>query len=186
MAQLDLVELIRDSLATWHQMSQQKWKIHLSATLPEQPVWIHGDSSHLQQAIENLIFNARDATFEMRSHLRESARSDNTLSADDRRQRLIEAASWRGNVELSVTAHPPRLIVADNGIGMTPEVRDNCMATHFSTKRDNAIFEGYNAGMGLGLSFVAVVLLGHHNATSTIETEPWKGTRFIITFPNAA
>ena len=148
-------------------------------------MWIHGDSSHLQQAIENLIFNARDATFEMRSYLRESARSDSTLSADARRQRLIEAASWKGNVALSVTADPPQLVVVDNGIGMTPEVRDHCMETHFSTKRDNALFEGYNAGMGLGLSFVAVVL-GHHNATSTIETEPWNGTRFIITFPQVA
>ena len=35
---------------------------------------IEGDRSHLQQAAENLLFNARDATFEMRSHLREQAR----------------------------------------------------------------------------------------------------------------
>ena len=34
---------------------------------------IDGDISHLQQAIENLLFNARDATFEMRNHLTEPA-----------------------------------------------------------------------------------------------------------------
>ena len=40
------------------------------------PLWIAGDLSHLQQAVENLLFNARDATFEMRNHLRDAARRD--------------------------------------------------------------------------------------------------------------
>jgi len=31
-------------------------------------LWIEGDHSHLQQAMENLLFNARDATFELRNH----------------------------------------------------------------------------------------------------------------------
>ena len=38
------------------------------------------------------------------------------------------------------------LEVQDNGIGMTEEVRRQCTQTHFSTKRDNALYEGYNAG----------------------------------------
>ena len=39
---------------------------------------------------------------------------------------------------------------------MTEEVRRRCTETHFSTKRDNAIYEGNSTGMGLGLSFVVV------------------------------
>ena len=61
-------------------------------------------------------------------------------------------------------------------------VRERCLETHFTTKRDNALYEGYNAGMGLGLSFVAVVL-EHHQAVLTIESEPLSGTTFVIRFP---
>ena len=74
--------------------------------------------------------------------------------------------------------------VRDNGIGMSEEVRERCLETHFTTKRDNALYEGYNAGMGLGLSFVAVVM-EHHRAVLAIESEPLKGTTFVIRFPQA-
>ena len=48
----------------------------------------------------------------------------------------------------------------------------------------NAIYEGYNAGMGLGLSFTAVVL-EHHGARLEVDTEPLKGTTFRVVFPLA-
>ena len=76
------------------------------------------------------------------------------------------------------------LEVADNGIGMTAEVKANCLAAHFSTKRDNALYQGYSAGMGLGLSFVAVVL-EHHGAVLEIDTAPQAGTTFRALFPPA-
>jgi signal transduction histidine kinase len=68
---------------------------------------------------------------------------------------------------------------------MTDEVRMNCLNTHFTTKRDNALYEGYSAGMGLGLSFVAVVL-EHHGATLEIESTRLRGTTFRIRMPLAA
>jgi len=67
---------------------------------------------------------------------------------------------------------------------MTEEVRQRCTQTHFSTKRDNALYEGYSAGMGLGLSFLAVVL-EHHGAAIEIESEPLEGALFRIRFPLA-
>ena len=70
--------------------------------------------------------------------------------------------------------------VRDNGVGMTDEVRANCN-THYTTKRDNALFHGYSAGMGLGLSFVAMVL-EHHRADLTIEVRPGHGTTFRVRF----
>ena len=77
------------------------------------------------------------------------------------------------------------LEVEDNGAGMTEEVRRRCTETHFSTKRDNAIYEGNSTGMGLGLSFVMVVL-ENHRAILDIDSEPMRGTRFRLTFPQAA
>jgi signal transduction histidine kinase len=76
----------------------------------------------------------------------------------------------------------PVLEVSDNGIGMTDEVRANCLKTHFSTKRNNALFEGHSAGMGLGLSFVSVVL-EHHGAALEIDSRPLEGATFRVRFP---
>jgi signal transduction histidine kinase len=182
LTEVDLNQLVRDSARTWAEIGWEKWKLKIIADLADGPLPVRGDVSHLQQAIENLIFNARDATFEMRNHLREEARKDHSL---DRKQRLIEAAGWKGEVRLITrrTAQGVVLEVRDNGIGMTEEVRANCLRTHFTTKRDNALYEGYNAGMGLGLSFVAMVL-EHHRGRLEIESEPLRGATFRVIFPS--
>jgi signal transduction histidine kinase len=184
LTRLDLAALARDTVSTWGEMARDKWKLKVSADLPAGPLWVRGDHSHLQQAVENLLFNARDATFEMRNHLREDARRDPSPDPAVRRQRLIDAAGWKGEVTLTVRAEAGAAVleVRDNGIGMTDEVRQNCLRTHFTTKRDNALYEGYSAGMGLGLSFVAMVL-DHHAATLEVASEPLTGTTFRVRFP---
>jgi signal transduction histidine kinase len=68
---------------------------------------------------------------------------------------------------------------------MSEEVRRRCTETHFSTKRDNAIYEGHSTGMGLGLSFV-VAILEHHHAALEIESEPLRGATFRVRFPPLA
>ena len=73
------------------------------------------------------------------------------------------------------------LEVRDNGIGMSEEVRRRCTETHFSTKRDTATYEGHSTGMGLGLSFVQVVLDNHH-ARLEIDSAPLQGTTFRVRF----
>ena len=202
LTRLDLNDLLADTARTWQDLAREKWKLTLTVTLarasgssgeanpdkPEalarEPLLIDGDVSHLQQAIENLLFNARDATFEMRNHLRDEARRDPARPADDRRKALIDAAGWRGQVELRVRRDGNRAVleVTDNGIGMSAEVRERCTQTHFTTKRDNALYEGYNAGMGLGLSFT-VVVLEHHGAELEVESAPLKGATFRVRFP---
>jgi signal transduction histidine kinase len=181
MTRLDLNDLIRETGKTWASIGREKWKLAVTVRPFAEPLYLRGDLSHLQQAIENLVFNARDATFEMRNYVRDAARAESDPAK--RKQALIDAAAWRGEVVL--TGHRERteavLEVRDNGIGMTEEVRERCLQTHFSTKRDNALYEGYNAGMGLGLSFVAVVL-EHHRATLEIESEPLRGAVFRLRF----
>ena len=124
----------------------------------------------MQQAIENLLFNARDATFEMRNHLRDARPAAENLDGAGRRQALIAAAAWKGRVCCGPSGEGDRSFwkCSDNGAGMTEEVRRRCTETHFSTKRDNAIYEGHSTGMGLGLSFV-VTILEHHHARLEID-----------------
>jgi signal transduction histidine kinase len=122
----------------------------------------------------------------MRNHLRELARKGETPDPAARRQALIDAAAWRGRVVLRTRREHDTLVleVSDNGAGMTEEVRRRCAETHFSTKRDNAMYEGNSTGMGLGLSFV-VSILEHHHATLEIESTPFRGTVFRMRFPAA-
>jgi signal transduction histidine kinase len=180
---LDLNLLVGELHKTWVELAQEKWKIVLEMDLAPEPLWIEGDPSHLQQALENLLFNARDATFEMRNHLREQARQ---LAAagnvgPEHRQALIEAAGWKGLVRLRTRAAGEQAIleIEDNGIGMTTEVRRHCSEPYFSTKRNNALFAGLSAGMGLGLAFVNVIL-AHHQAKLEIDSEPLKGAAFRV------
>jgi signal transduction histidine kinase len=177
---LDLNDLLRETERTWATIALSQWKATLTVSPADRPVPVVGDRSNLVQVIENLLFNARDATFEMRNHLRDDARNADPAV---RRDRLIAAAAWVGSI--AIAARPTdagvELTVTDTGIGMTADVKAKCLETHFSTKRDNALYEGHAAGMGLGLSFVATVL-SHHGATMTIESEPRLGTTFRIVF----
>jgi len=181
---VDVCALVRDAERTWGEMARDKWKLTVSASAPAEPALVTGDVSHLQQALENLIFNARDATFEMRNYLRDEAKREPDPGA--RRQRLLDAAAWKGEVSVTARRDAGSLVleVRDNGIGMTDDVRRNCVRTHFTTKRDNALYEGYSAGMGLGLSFVAMVL-EHHRGELEIESAPLKGTTFRLRLPVA-
>src|SRR5262249_34631770 len=186
LALLDLNVVVRDIVETWQDLAREKWKLTLTGDLTAEPLWIRGDLSHLQQAAENLLFNARDATFEMRGHLRDQAHGNDHVDPQNRRQALIDAAAWKGSTVLRTHRQGDRAIleVQDNGSGMTDEVRRRCTETHFSTKRDNAIYEGISTGMGLGLSFV-VVILEHHRAALEIESAPLEVTTFRASFPLA-
>jgi signal transduction histidine kinase len=181
----DLNQLAAEMHKTWADLALEKWKLALELDRAAEPLWIMGDVSHLQQALENLLFNSRDATFEMRNHLREEARlpgAGGSLDAEHR-QALIDAAAWKGRVVIRTRRAEGRVVleVQDNGIGMTDEVRRQAGTTHFSTKRDNALFAGISAGMGLGLSFVKVIL-EHHHAQLEIESEPLRGATFRVIF----
>jgi signal transduction histidine kinase len=184
LVRLDLNDVVRELHNTWRELAHEKWKLNLELQLDQQPLPIAGDISHLQQAVENLLFNARDATFEMRSHLRDEARCEDQLELYQRRQALIDAAGWKGEGILRTRRQGNEAIleVLDNGVGMSEEVRRRCTETHFSTKRDNAIYESNTTGMGLGLSFV-VVIMEHHRGRLEIESEPLGGATVRLRFP---
>jgi signal transduction histidine kinase len=210
---IDLNQMVQEMQQTWAELAREKWKMDLEVDLWQgdgdngpAPLWIEGDLSHLQQALENLLFNARDATFEMRNHLREQARqlapqasadSSPPLTGGEKpgrtnsrshnnRKALIAAAAWKGLARFRTRRQEDRAIleIQDNGIGMTAEIRRRCTETHFSTKRNNALFAGLSAGMGLGLAFVTVIL-EHHGARLEIDSEPFQGATFRVSFPVA-
>ncbi len=65
------------------------------------------------------------------------------------------------------------LRVEDNGIGIAPEAKEQLFRFRFTTKKD---------GMGVGLHLSKIVLK-MHEGNIDVESEPGKGTAFIITLP---
>ncbi|MDR3569945.1 MAG: ATP-binding protein [Syntrophobacteraceae bacterium] len=65
--------------------------------------------------------------------------------------------------------------VADNGKGIPPEIRSNIFEPFFTTKQG-----GHSVGMGL--SVVYGIMLGHRGQIE-VESEPERGTTFLLTFP---
>jgi two-component system nitrogen regulation sensor histidine kinase NtrY len=82
-----------------------------------------------------------------------------------------------GRIEVTTRYSPNRdvvhLEVADNGCGMSREVRLRLFEPYFSTKKD---------GTGLGLAIVSTVVADHQAYIRAQDNEP-HGTRFIINFP---
>lgn len=185
-ARIDVNQLIASMIATWADLARDRWKIVLSAEASTEALTIEGDRSHLVQALENLLFNARDAAFEMRNHVRDQARAGAAENETQRRKAILDAAAWKGHITFRTRRHgnDVTIEVDDNGIGMTEEVRQRCTESQFTTKRDNAVFEGYNAGSGLGLSFVTMVL-EQHAARLEIDSRPLGGSTFRAVFPAA-
>ena len=105
------------------------------------------DRDQMKRALMNLIDNAV-AAVEERGEVSISTKYDSSL----------------GKVQLEV---------ADNGCGLSPEVRERIFEPYFSTKKD---------GTGLGLAIVSAIVADHHGYVRVRQNDP-KGSRFIIELP---
>ncbi|WP_029011583.1 ATP-binding protein [Niveispirillum irakense] len=68
------------------------------------------------------------------------------------------------------------LVLADNGTGMAADVRERAFDPFFTTRRDAG-------GTGMGLHIVHDLVTGPLGGTIMLESEPGKGTRFLIRLP---
>lgn len=66
------------------------------------------------------------------------------------------------------------LVVEDNGIGMDRETREKVFSLFFSSKGSK--------GTGLGL-FIANKIVDKHGGTIAVDSEPGRGSRFVIRLP---
>jgi signal transduction histidine kinase len=66
--------------------------------------------------------------------------------------------------------------IRDNGIGITPEIKEKIFNPFFTTKPAGE-------GTGLGLSMSHDIVVKQHGGTIDVDTEPGIFTEFIITLP---
>ncbi len=89
----------------------------------------------------------------------------------------VEAMERRGVISVE-THHDPahhlaRIIVADDGPGITTADREKLFMPYFSTKR---------RGSGLGLAIVRRIIAEHGGSIDVTDNTP-RGTRFTIELP---
>jgi len=114
------------------------------------------DREGVKRAVINVLDNAVAAC---------SLRPDYALTGERPR---IELGTWYDGPLGMV-----RVEIADNGVGMTAEVRARIFEPYFSTKAD---------GTGLGMAIVSAIVADHSGFIRVRENQP-RGSRFIVEFP---
>ncbi|WP_395751544.1 PAS domain S-box protein [Prosthecobacter sp.] len=129
----------------------------------EKDLWVvQGDPTQLHQVLLNLCVNARDAM-----------PGGGILKLSACNVVLDEHCG-----ELSSEARPgPHVLieVADNGLGMPPDVLERIFEPFFTTKE-------LGKGTGLGLSTTLAIIKGHHGFLR-VQSEVGSGTKFQIYLP---
>lgn len=117
------------------------------------------DVGQMNQAMINLIVNAAHAI----------------QDADDG-----QGGSPVGRIRLSSRVDGAHVLVsiADDGVGMTPEVRDRMFEPFFTTKC-------VGRGTGQGLAQVWSAVVERHKGSIEVDSKPGSGTRFDVRLPLA-
>lgn len=139
-------------------------RIDLCVDLAAEPVRVMIDRGLLEQSIVNLAVNARDAITERGTFSIRLSRAD--LDEEDVRYRPRLLAGPHACI-----------VIADDGPGMTREVRESAFEPFFTTK-------GRGSGTGLGLAMVHG-FVDQNDGAIELESEPGRGTTFRIFLPIA-
>jgi PAS domain S-box-containing protein len=143
---LDLVELVRQQESVLKHLLSDG--VELTYELETDSVPVVGSAVALRRLLLNLVVNARDAV----------AENGGVIS-----------------VRVEHTAGRAVLEVADNGPGMSSEVRERLFEPFFTQRRQGR-------GSGLGLAVVYSVVSGHGGEID-VRSAPGEGARFIIRLP---
>ncbi len=136
--------------------------IELKTILPDEDVTVMADEGQLEQALINLVTNARDAMPEGGFLIVETE----VTELDDK---FIKTYGF------GVTGKYAHISVTDTGVGLDEETKERIFEPFFTTKETGK-------GTGLGLSMVYGIIK-QHNGYINLHSELGRGTTFRIYLP---
>jgi len=161
-ADIDVDQVIGDTLSLMeHQL--RSGRIQVDRRRAEQTALVHGNQGKLQQVFLNLFLNAREAMLE-----------GGTLH--------VVTESINSSV---------RIRVGDTGQGIPKEHLHKIYDPFFTTKTapsqrgKNTVGAEPRGGTGLGLS-VTYGIVREHSGRIQVQSEPGRGTTFVLEFPRAS
>ncbi len=143
---IDLVPVLRDSVTLLRNSPEIRERYRVNLNTDAQAIRILGSADQLNQVFWNLAQNA------------------------------IRAMPNGGDLSISIRRIPNgigQIVFQDNGIGMSPEERDQIFQPFHS---------GFAGGLGLGLSIIFRIMEDHQGKIS-FESEKGKGTKVHLDFP---
>lgn len=127
--------------------------LDMGYTVPDEPVLVSGDPSHLERALTNLLTNAVKFTPDG-GHVHVELRADEKTSS-------------------------AVLVVTDSGLGIPESDLEQVFGRFF---RSSIVQERAIQGSGLGLSIVKTIVESHEGHID-VRSEPGTGTTFTMTLP---
>jgi signal transduction histidine kinase/ActR/RegA family two-component response regulator len=151
MGRVELKAVVNDAL----EVVRSYVELHgheLVIELPDRPVFLHGDATRLAQILSNLLNNAAKYT------------------------------NRGGRVSLSAHVEERTLVlsVADNGIGIAPDMLDNVFEMFVQV---DSTLERTNAGLGVGLSLARRLVELHGGTIEAHSAGIGKGSEFVVRLP---
>src|SRR3954451_1793357 len=122
--------------------------VSLESRLPETPMIVNVDSDLFKQAVLNVTLNAAQAM--------PNGGTLRVILEEERRMAILR--------------------IADNGVGIPPEIREKIFDLYFTTK---------SGGSGIGLAMTYRILQLHHGSVD-VQSKVGRGTEFFLRIPLAA
>jgi two-component system, sensor histidine kinase and response regulator len=146
---VDLAAIVGDAIADAGPRAEAA-EVTLALCCDATPI-VRADGIRLAQVFDNLISNAIKFT----------------------------PAGGRVGLSVSMLGEDATIVVADSGMGMTPEDQQRLFTRFFRTTAAANI-----QGTGLGLS-ITKAIVDAHNGSISVTSEPGHGTSVTVTIPNA-
>jgi DNA-binding response OmpR family regulator/two-component sensor histidine kinase len=153
----ELIDFLKDVADSFTDLANRR-KISYTFHTDVQHAHVLFDENKLERILFNLLSNAFKFT-------PEGGQIQVNVSCSD--EKSIDEHTW---FNISVT---------DNGIGIPTNVKDQIFENFFQWNNTNAVF---NHGSGIGLA-IAREFVRLHEGEITVESEPGKGSCFMITIP---
>ncbi len=139
--------LLNDVVASVHDLFRKREDMDIHLSVPIQDIYVFADRNQLVRVLNNVVKNAIQAV------------------PDDRRGRI--------DIALKKQEDKALISIADNGVGIPPEMKDKVFSPNFTTK---------SSGTGLGLAICANIV-ETFNGKIHFETKEGKGSTFYIEIP---